>query len=70
MSASSDWAATRELRRKKSVQVQQKKMLLDVSCTNLDCRYSYMVEDTAAADYPKTVKCSKCGGEAKVTRIR
>lgn len=70
MSASSDWAATRELRHKKSVQVPQKKMLLDVSCTNLDCRHSHMVELDAGTGYPKTVKCSKCGGEAKVTRLR
>lgn len=70
MSAASDYATTRQLRRKKPIIAPKKTMLLDVDCTNLDCRYSYMVELDAGSDYPETIKCPKCGKEAKVTRRR
>lgn len=70
MSAASDWEATRRLRRKKPIQVSKKTMLLDIDCTNLDCRYSYMKLFEVEGDYPKTEKCPKCGREAKVTRRR
>lgn len=70
MSAAEDYAVTRELRRKKPMQVIKKKMLLDVSCTNSDCRYNYMAELDAGANYPGTVKCPKCGEQADVSRIR